>query len=179
MAKLVNAADLKSAGETFAGSSPARRTIWIGGMANIDLATWGALQPTAGMNNEDFKRMYKRVWGKLRADMGHSPSVERVRKVYSDSDNETPLPTRFKVRSRALISDYEVSGVAVDFRNYILTTLARDITDTVAATMDVTEFRDEYRKQTECTGSVYVFNEQQLKDFIREVEDAVKENLAT
>jgi hypothetical protein len=141
-------------------------------MANIDLATWGALQPTAGMNNEDFKRMYKRVWG-------HSPSVERVRKVYSDSDNETPLPARFKVRSRTLISDYEVSGVAVDFRNYILTTLARDITETVAATMDVTEFRDEYRMQTECTGSVYVFNEQQLKDFIREVEDAVKENLAT
>jgi hypothetical protein len=119
------------------------------------------------MNNEDFRRM----WDTFRLSRGYE-------KVYSDSDNETPLPTRFKVRSRTLISDYEVSGVAVDFRNYALTTLARDIAETVAATMDVTETRDVYRRQTECTGSVYVFNEQQLKDFIREVEDAVKENLA-
>jgi hypothetical protein len=95
---------------------------------------------------------------------------------------QIPLPMERKILGREVIDHTRLMAMDITQRgSYVRAATARGIALVLESPgiMDITEEVDMDRFGTICTGSVYVFNEEQMRSFIRDIEDAVKESLST
>ena len=91
------------------------------------------------------------------------------------------LPVWRKLQVTEIIDHAGLMGMDARQReNYIRATITRELASLLTApgVMDLRKEVDLDRFAERITGSVYVFNEEQMQSFIRDIEDAVKENMA-
>lgn len=96
-------------------------------------------------------------------------------------DEQTTLPVKRKLEASMVVDDYDLLDMSVSQREqFVRSAIARKLMALVheSRTIDLACDIDLDRRQETFTGSMYVFNEAQMRDFIREVEDAVKERLS-